>query len=286
MNYKIESGVELIQKERQRQIEECKYLPEQDLAYDFGDLAAAAAVYIMTACGVNNPHKLTVELSGDRGDTRVWQWSQSAYKPESSPLDNLIKAGALIAAEIDRIQTIVHNESEIEKDNIDHYMWETIDTYLYDSLAGYIPVSVQIARGSEGLWYGRTIDDAGGGDDVQLEPIAPNYEEAVKWAKEYAKTYDETPDLGTLAAMIAESEWWETKLSVEKILETADSAVDRQSGSYLWVNKHGFTYWDSASNVRVLLHGDHIRIPADHNSLASALISLRQAVNKQTNEHI
>lgn len=82
------SGTERIQQERNRQITVLGFDREQDLAYVSGELLAAAAVYLQ--------HGL------ERGSsTAVWPWPE--YVPDFSDRDAcLVKAAALIAAELDR----------------------------------------------------------------------------------------------------------------------------------------------------------------------------------------
>jgi hypothetical protein len=71
--------------ERVRQIEAEGWTPEHDDAHDVGELADAAACYA-------------------RGEqmSSVWPWSDEWWKP-SDRRRNLIKAGALIVAEIERL---------------------------------------------------------------------------------------------------------------------------------------------------------------------------------------
>ena len=38
------------------------------------------------------------------GILRLWPWSDKWWKPSDDPVRNLVKAGALLAAEIDRLQ--------------------------------------------------------------------------------------------------------------------------------------------------------------------------------------
>lgn len=96
------SGVELIAAERQRQVEEEGFTAEQDQAYDNQELALAAASYALPL-GARE-----VQWAGEAGidcHPRLWPWAARWYKP--SPNDRvreLVKAGALIAAEIDRLQ--------------------------------------------------------------------------------------------------------------------------------------------------------------------------------------
>jgi hypothetical protein len=76
--------------ERQRQIETEGWTPEHDDEHGKGELADAAACY---AHG---------ELIRDEADGFLWPWDEDWWKP-SDRRRELIKAGALIVAEIERI---------------------------------------------------------------------------------------------------------------------------------------------------------------------------------------
>ena len=86
------TGIELIAEERQRQIEEEGWTSEHDKQWKGSELCRAAACYIARPSWVSTPlwpH---------------WPFDISWWKP--SPHDRireLQKAGALIAAEIDRL---------------------------------------------------------------------------------------------------------------------------------------------------------------------------------------
>lgn len=81
------SGIELIAAERKRQIDQEGWTPEHDDAHTDGALAHAAAVY-----------------ASDRVDiSDVWPWPDEQPKIKDE-VANLVRAGALIAAEIDRLQ--------------------------------------------------------------------------------------------------------------------------------------------------------------------------------------
>lgn len=77
-------GVAAIAEERDRQIRIEGFGPDRDDAYENGELAAAAACYAT-------------------GSDEGWPWPKEWWKPSTDPRRNLEKAGALIAAEIDRI---------------------------------------------------------------------------------------------------------------------------------------------------------------------------------------
>ncbi len=82
-------GAERIAAERLRQIRDEGYTPERDAGYVNGELGAAAISYVMAALNVNH------------GTPLCWPWSADQFK-RSTPLRDLEKAGALIAAEIAR----------------------------------------------------------------------------------------------------------------------------------------------------------------------------------------
>lgn len=83
--------------ERQRQVEEEGWTPEHDDEHDEGELGMAAACYAME--GASN-----LTLSGDEGEPpSIWPWDEEWWKPSPEPRRNLVKAAALILAEIERL---------------------------------------------------------------------------------------------------------------------------------------------------------------------------------------
>jgi len=102
------SGVQLIAEERQRQINEEGWTPEHDDEHDKGALGLAAICY--AAEGIGEPVYIADNTDGysdDPGDyfKDPWPWSKKWDKRgKHSQLQCLIIAGALIAAEIDRLQ--------------------------------------------------------------------------------------------------------------------------------------------------------------------------------------
>jgi hypothetical protein len=88
--------------ERQRQISQEGWTPEHDDAHDRGELAVAAALYILRKGRRSDP---TLWLtSGDRPDWRArFLESIEGWIKPSSPRRGLVKAGALILAEIERL---------------------------------------------------------------------------------------------------------------------------------------------------------------------------------------
>ena len=93
------TGIQLIAAERSRQIDAENWTLEHDDAHTAGEMAIAAACYAVwhTDADVVNPH---VEP-----DARGWPWGSSWDKRKKhNVIRRLTIAGALIAAEIDRIQ--------------------------------------------------------------------------------------------------------------------------------------------------------------------------------------
>lgn len=95
------SGAELIAAERRRQVVAEGWTPEHDDAHTTGDLVAAAVAY---AVHDQDPHWVQRPLWGHNPPPMMWPWNRSWWKPSDDPVRNLVKAGALIAAEIDRLQ--------------------------------------------------------------------------------------------------------------------------------------------------------------------------------------
>lgn len=93
------SGVEQIAEERRHQINDLGFTTQKDMAYRNGELVDAALAYAKAAS--------TQSDECPRG----WPWSENTWKPQS-PIENLVRAGALIAAEIDRLQNEMENSGK------------------------------------------------------------------------------------------------------------------------------------------------------------------------------
>lgn len=100
------SGVHRIHEERIRQTEAEGWTSEHDDGHADGDLASAARCYVWAAsiCTLwrneghaDGPSTLLAAPPSD------WPWAPEWWKPSDDPIRNLEKAGALIAAEIDRL---------------------------------------------------------------------------------------------------------------------------------------------------------------------------------------
>jgi hypothetical protein len=114
------SGAELIAKERERQIAKEGYSPEHDDEHDDGSLAWAAVCYAA-------PRRVYVrqDYAASVSFDDPWPWSPYDDKrphngnvvldtrSEAARRRLLVKAGALIAAEIDRLQRAALREKPL-----------------------------------------------------------------------------------------------------------------------------------------------------------------------------
>lgn len=89
----METGIELIVKERKRQIDEEGWTAQHDDQHTNFQLLCAAVCYCMASS------------SSILGTYWPVSWDKKWWKP-TTYIRNLTKAGALIAAEIDRLQRL------------------------------------------------------------------------------------------------------------------------------------------------------------------------------------
>lgn len=94
------TGAELIAAERQRGIEKEGFDSAHDDAHDRFQLTMAAGAYLQAALDQGRSARPDME----RVRRFYWPWEAEWWKPKPEPVGNLVVAGALIAAEIDRLQ--------------------------------------------------------------------------------------------------------------------------------------------------------------------------------------
>ena len=106
----MKTGIELITEERKRQIESEGYSIEHDLEHAVREFIRAAETYLRSSdltlhskefSPSDNWHQTNEPVYRNEIE-RSWPWEQESFKPTSDVRD-LIKAGALIAAAIDRL---------------------------------------------------------------------------------------------------------------------------------------------------------------------------------------
>ena len=98
----MKTAIELIQEERQRQIDEEHFSQDSDRKHLFGELAMGAAAYAL-------PYH--ARLFKADGTPFCWPFGNDRWKPVPSDRKReLIKAGAMIAAEIDRLSALENKQ--------------------------------------------------------------------------------------------------------------------------------------------------------------------------------
>ena len=96
------TGLDLISDERKRQMHEEGWTAEHDMKHTCDELAKAAACY---AVGTTNVCSAAHSSDGNYVFKNLWPWDKKSDKRNKhSRLKQLAIAGALIAAEIDRLQ--------------------------------------------------------------------------------------------------------------------------------------------------------------------------------------
>jgi len=154
------TGIQLITEERQRQIEVEGFAPEHDLGYVDDELAYAAVCY-----AIPGDNRIYV---GDKPE--LWPFLEKYWKPAkcefshdrnyiSERIRELQKAGALIAAEIDRLN---NDQVKVFKFFTEDYHYAcsgTTEQEAREYLTEYLDDSeiLKVEEIPESLWDERTI---------------------------------------------------------------------------------------------------------------------------------
>lgn len=112
----MKSGIEIIAEERKRQVEVKKYDAEHDADETSFQMSTAAGCFIANALNKEFKDHTHYDNLGPvarfqlrQVDTKKWKeewpWSDHDGRKQADVITSLAKAGALIAAEIDRINT-------------------------------------------------------------------------------------------------------------------------------------------------------------------------------------
>lgn len=107
----MKTGIEIIAEERARQLAAEGWTPEHDDAHFSGQLIAAATCYATVTfwqVTADDPVEsfTALHVSSLSAFSQGWPFEESWWKPSECPVRNLAKAGALIAAEIDRLNRL------------------------------------------------------------------------------------------------------------------------------------------------------------------------------------
>lgn len=96
------SVIDDIAAERRRQIEQEGWAPPHDDAHRRGEMAGAAACYVMHGLNIPRPD---LRADVDLMVSGLWPWAPFWWKPTDRRRD-LVKAAALIVAEIERLDRL------------------------------------------------------------------------------------------------------------------------------------------------------------------------------------
>ncbi len=97
-----QTGAELIAAERTRQIEVEGWTSEHDAGHAGESLAVAACCYALPP--TMRKWRVWSNTTPPKTVPTLWPWDPKWWKPTDDRVRELVKAGALIAAEIDRLQ--------------------------------------------------------------------------------------------------------------------------------------------------------------------------------------
>jgi hypothetical protein len=152
--------------ERQRQVEVEGWTPEHDDSLKAGSLAAAAACYAFNAAAwLGSPSAVDRSRYGDLSPIswRTWPWAEKWWKPKNERRD-LVKAGALILAEIERLDRAAGIAAPL-----------TVSTA--SVLTGQLLVLVDLLK--TGISVARTVTGDTADDDEMLQDFISKSEAAV-----------------------------------------------------------------------------------------------------------
>lgn len=108
----MKTGIDIIAEERERQKTIERWSDAHDDSHTAGEIAQAAACYAAPA----HQRRTTFLFSIQRSIPMTWPWDAEYWKPTPDDrIRELAKAGALIAAEIDRIQRLDGIEAKEEE---------------------------------------------------------------------------------------------------------------------------------------------------------------------------
>lgn len=102
--------IEEVAAERKRQQEAEGWDTHHDDLHDQGSLATAAAAYALHAGDMVNPNRDAYQLH----PPAFWPFDLEWWKPKT-PRRDLIRAAALIVAEIERLDRAAHSANEVQK---------------------------------------------------------------------------------------------------------------------------------------------------------------------------
>lgn len=168
----VDAAARLVRDERIRQICAEHWTPEHDDQHTDGQLADAAGAYAVAATNDLKPDGTLDEHYGTDSGRLLWPWQREGFKPRSHR-HNLVRAGALILAELERIERLRVNVQyfrvSIREQAFPLHRHDAWAATTYDELKAFLPPDAQIGQiqgsyfASEWLGvpinYGHTVED-------------------------------------------------------------------------------------------------------------------------------
>jgi hypothetical protein len=107
------TGAELIAQERNRQLNELGYTSDIDDSYTEGELLGAALSYAFAAgvLALSSPEERAEHGLVIQDPPETWPWHPDVWHPADTAVGNYAKAGALMAAEMDRVARLTAKEN-------------------------------------------------------------------------------------------------------------------------------------------------------------------------------
>ena len=168
----MDAAARLVRDERIRQISAEHWTPEHDDRHTDGELADAAAAYAVAATNDLKPDGTIDEHYGTDSGRLLWPWDRAMFKPRSHR-HNLVRAGALILAELERIERVRvaarYYRVDVQDPACAFHRADVWVTRGLDDLAGHLPqppsaelAGQHYAGGSLGIpfnQHGQTLED-------------------------------------------------------------------------------------------------------------------------------
>lgn len=109
----MKNGIKLIAAERKRQVSKEGWTAKHDDEHRRMEIMRAAAAYLLNTWEKSGLQFGAIERHVVAAAINVlWPWEKDFWKPSDKPIRNLVKAGALIAAEIDRLQRLARKSAK------------------------------------------------------------------------------------------------------------------------------------------------------------------------------
>ena len=106
---RMKTGAEMITDERKRHTEKEGWTTEHDADHTGMELSVSAASYALDCAATQSEYHESWRKIYQEYSDKIWPFDKEWFKPtHDDPIKQLVKAGALLAAEIDRLLAANH----------------------------------------------------------------------------------------------------------------------------------------------------------------------------------